>query len=114
MSVRRLKPLDQRFSQADGPLDAYRVAEPWTPELQRAWENSLQENEEEINPFGSPLRGWCLTYRCPKCERRQEEIRIDSVTFYADEDSSRLHPKGEAQLITMTTCGHQFGQEIDP
>lgn len=114
MSVRQLKPLHQRFSNADGPVDAYRASEPWTPELQRAWEASLQESEEEINPSGLHLRVVRTAQRCPKCDRGQEEILIDSVTFYADEDLHRLHPKGEAKLITMVACGHRFGLEIGP
>ena len=110
MSIRQLQPLHQRFSNVDGPIGAYRVAEPWTPELQRAMEHAFQRDEEETGVLGFPL--WRTTYRCPKCERAQEEIRFESLVFYADDDFNHLRPEGEAQLITMTTCGHRFGLEI--
>lgn len=55
-----------------------------------------------------------VDYRCPGCDSAQDEIRFDSVIFYADEDFMRLRPVGEAQLITMVNCGHQYRREFTP
>jgi hypothetical protein len=110
MSVWRLQPLHQRFSNVEGPISAYRSAEPWTPELQQKLEEAFERDQEEAHSISSLVS--CIIYRCPKCERPQEEIHFESLVFYADGDFHRLRPEGEARLITMTTCGHRFGREI--
>lgn len=103
-------PLHLLFQNVDGPIGAYRTADDWTPELQQEMEEAFERDQEEAHLISS-LFGRA-TYRCPKCERRQEEIRFESLVFYTDEDFNRLRPVGEAQLITMADCGHLYRREI--
>lgn len=103
-------PLHLRYRNVDGPLAAYCEAEPWTREMRQAMQEECERAQE---PIGLALPRFTLsTPRCPTCRRGQREIRFDSLVFYADEDFHRLRPLGEAQLITMTDCGHRFRQEV--
>lgn len=98
--------LHARYQNVDGPIDAYRAADPWTTEMQRAVRDAY-ERADRKNPLF-----YRVDYCCPTCETPQEEIRFESLVFYADEDFNQLHPKGEAQLITMAGCGHQYRREV--
>ncbi|MFM9589876.1 hypothetical protein ACKI1J_14865 [Streptomyces scabiei] len=108
--MKHSQPLHVRHQNVDGPIDAYSAAEPWTRELQQEMAEAF-ERDQETTGLASPLIAF-VRYRCPKCERRQEEIRFESVVFYADEDFHHLRPLGEGQLITMADCGHQYRREI--
>lgn len=107
------QPLHLRYRNVDGPIAAYGKAEPWTREMQEQMENDYEQSQEPIGPIASRLpRFTCPTYRCPTCRRTQRTIRFESLVFYADEDFHHLRPMGEAQLITMVDCGHQYRREI--
>jgi len=105
-------PLDVRYRNVDGPVSAYSAAEPWTREFQQEMQEAF-ERDQEATGLISPLVA-SVRYRCPKCDRRQEEIRFESLVFYTDEDFNRMRAVGEAQLITMVDCGHQYRREVSP
>lgn len=106
------QPLHLRFRNVDGPLAAYCEAEPWTREMRQQMEEDRERDQESIGLIAP--RFTFTTPRCPTCRRGQREIRFESLVFYGDDDFHRLHPVGEAQLITMTDCGHRFRQEVGP
>lgn len=99
-------PLHVRYQNAEGPIGAYRNAEPWTAEMQDAMRRAF-EGAEQISPFFSEV-----DYHCPACGIAIEEIRYESVVFYGDEDFHRVKPLGEGHLITLAVCGHQYRREI--
>lgn len=99
-------PIHLRYTRAEGPVDAYRSAPPWTKEMDQA----LKETFERAEPRGSLMRR--VDYNCPECEVSPCGITLESVTFFADDDTHQLHPVAEAQLITMTDCGHRYRREL--
>jgi len=99
-------PLDVRYKNADGPLAAYRNAEPWTPEMQDALRYA-HENAEQVGPFVRRI-----DYHCPACDRSVEAIHFESVVFYGNDDWQRSKSVGEAHLITMMDCGHKYRREV--
>jgi hypothetical protein len=103
-------PLDVRYRNVDGPLAAYKAAQPWTSALQQEVKEAF-ERDQEATSLTAPLVA-TVRYRCPSCEIRQDEIRFESLAFYADEDFHQLTPMGHGELITMVTCGHQFRREL--
>lgn len=106
------QPLHLHFRNTDGPIDAYRAAEPWTREMQQDVQDTFARACEPVDLLSR--RTARVRYRCPSCEKPQEEIRFESLVFFADDDRHQLHPVGQAQLITMADCGHQYRWEIAP
>lgn len=99
-------PIHLRYHRAEGPVDAYWSASPWTKEMGQA----LQEAFALAEPRGALMRR--VDYRCPECESSPEQVTLESVTFFADDDLHQLHPVAEAQLITMVGCGHHYRREL--
>jgi hypothetical protein len=102
-------PLHIQYRNVEGPLAPYCEAEPWTHEMQQKMQDSVEQAYEPIDLLRPLIRS--VKYHCPSCEMPQGEIRFESLLFYADEDSHRLDPLGEAQLITMASCGHRYRRE---
>lgn len=104
------RPLHVRFRNADGPVDAYRAADPWTPEMQHELQNAFEQPDFSVDLLSriAPRFRYC----CPTCERLQEEIRFEAVTFYADDDLDHWHPLGHGQLVTLASCDHRFRREM--
>lgn len=104
------RPLHVRFKNADSPVDAYRVADPWTPEMQRELQNAFEQPDMAADLLSRITPRFL--YHCPTCEKLQEEISFEAVTFYADDDLDHWHPLGQGQLISLSNCGHRFRLEF--
>ena len=100
----RALPLHVKYTQAEGPLDAYkRATDDWTPQMQQDLKTAYGTADRRGPVI---LR---MNYRCPECGVVPESIGFESVVFYENDDRFHMGKVvGEAQLITIEGCGHSF------